>query len=297
MTHLKLSKRDIRSLDFYYKIGSILAITPNYNFEKNQIIHPLLTKIYGICISVIFLGTKALSMFQTLQVTSYSNFMSFQVVSFLNSLCLVFLSLSIISSSCVFNQHEWSKINRNLQYVDKKLNNRNKKSGAFYKSACFEFIVFVCWFFAMDIYGVYRIYLMGSLSNVVNISFLLHQICYFFESFTIILTYNILTAFKGRFQDLNRKFLQVKTPTRTSIRDVATLWRILTESVLCFNRVFGWFLFFLLGRGILQILLSMSLVLSIANKEEDLKAANPHSVIFHFVLLIFFLVSCILLNW
>ncbi|RZC42723.1 hypothetical protein BDFB_013469 [Asbolus verrucosus] len=38
MSNLRLSKKDIRFLDVVYKCGSILAVSPNYNFKKNIII-------------------------------------------------------------------------------------------------------------------------------------------------------------------------------------------------------------------------------------------------------------------
>jgi hypothetical protein len=142
MNYLRLSKRDVRYLDGIYKIGNILAISPGYNFEKDVILFPRLTKIYGFLATMGLLALEIMTMSDKFHYFNYTKLTSTKVVSFINSSFLLALVISMILSSCVYNQQSWTTLNKNFQYVDKQLNNRNTTSKKFYKT----FISSYCYF-------------------------------------------------------------------------------------------------------------------------------------------------------
>ena len=74
---------------------------------------------------------------------------------------------------------------------------------------------------------------------------------------------NLAMAFSVRFNDLNRLLRQVNTQnskfcldSRSSVREIGDLWRILNETVGFFNKIFGWPLIFFTGRLVGQLLSS-----------------------------------------
>jgi hypothetical protein len=138
MNYLRLSKRDVRYLDGIYKIGNILAISPGYNFEKDVILFPRLTKIYGFLATMGLLALEIMTMSDNFHYFNYTKLTSAKVVSFINSSFLLALVISMILSSCAYNQQSWTTLNKNFQYVDKQLNNRNTTSKKFYKNIYFR---------------------------------------------------------------------------------------------------------------------------------------------------------------
>jgi gustatory receptor len=290
MNYLRLSTRDVRYLDGIYKIGNILAISPGYDFEKDVILFPRLTKIYGFLATMGLLALEIMTMSDNFHYFNYTKLTSAKVVSFINSSFLLALVISMILSSCAYNQQSWTTLNKNFQYVDKQLNNRNTTSKKFYKNIYFRGTVILGIVITSQIYFVRQFQLSKT--------YLFHQICHFCELFTIILTHDIITIFKYRYRDLN-KMLETDNYMKSKIippknvvgfiRTVAQLRRTLTENVTCFNTIFGWPLIFLFGRGVLQLLSSLQILLFYLNLPKNV-AADPFLIIFNLFIFIYILV-------
>jgi gustatory receptor len=287
MNYLRLSKRDVRYLDGIYKIGNILAISPGYNFEKDIIMFPRLTKIYGFLATTGLVALEIMTLLGNVHYNNATELASAKIVSFINSSSLVALVISMILSSCVYNQQSWTTLNKNFQYVDKQLNNRNTTSKKFYKNIYFRGTVILGIVLCIQSYAVCQFQ--------VSKSYFFHQLCHFCELFTITLTHNIITTFKYRYKDLNKmletdNYMKSKIiPSKNAvafIRTVAQLRRTLTENVTCFNAIFGWPLIFLIGRGVLQLLSSLQFLLFYLNLPKNV-AADPFLIIFNLFIFIY----------
>nr|XP_015834786.1 PREDICTED: gustatory receptor 68a [Tribolium castaneum] len=289
MQYLKLSKKDIRSFDVIYKINTILGISPSYDFKNDKIIYPNVSRFYGICLSTVLLVLQFTSMQDSFQYINRSELITSKIVSFVNSIFLVMSAVTIILSSLIFNQEQWSSLNKNFQFIDKKLNNRNSKSRVFYENVNFQFGSILA------LFGVVQIYIFSGFivpSGVVyKIGYWLHQICHICELHTIFLVCNVLTVFKIRYKDLN-KALESSKISVGLIRDTAVLYRLLADNVANFNKIFGWSLIFLFGRIVLQLLSSLGFLLYASKKQFTFEETFA---IIHLSVFVYTLVSVILI--
>jgi hypothetical protein len=268
MSDINLSKRDIRFLKLLYKIGSFLASNPPYDFEKRVITNPLLNKIQAFLLIIFLTIASALTLYDEMNFhTQQGSEMTSIVLEFINFIFLFTLPFLTVVNSCLFSHDSWLKLNNNFQYVDAKLNNRNKRENNLFRNFYFQFVLSIGGFLICNVYVTYYCFkILPTL--VLSPAFIIYEIFYLYEFVICILICNIASAFKYRYEDINKllesNFTSTFEPNISKvknsvslIREVGNLWRILRETITCFNKIFGWSLICLCGRGILQILMSL----------------------------------------
>lgn len=239
-------------------MSTIFGISPGYNFQNDQITFRNLTRFYGIFLTSVLLLLQMTSIKDSFKYNNISELITSKIVSLINSIFLTMSAVTIILSSCIFNQDKWLALNKNFQFVDKKLNNRNKQSRVFYKNFNFQYFVIILWFGAVQVYIFFGFVYPSGYS--LRIGYWLHQTGHICEMNTIFLTHTLLTIFKIRFEDLNKIFESNKISV-CLIRDSACIFRALNDNVTNFNKIFGWSLIFLFGRIVLQLLSSLGFIL------------------------------------
>ncbi|XP_044254072.1 gustatory receptor 68a-like [Tribolium madens] len=292
MNYLKLSTKDIRSLDLIYKIITVFGISPSYDFKHDKIIYPNVTRFYGFVLSTFLIVLQFVSMQDSFKYLNRSELITSKIVSFVNGILLVMSVLTMILSSFIFNQKKWSSLNKNFQFVDKKLNNRNSKSRIFYENFNFQYG------FILTLFVLGQIYVFCSVIHsevMFKSGYWLHQICHICEVNTIFLVCSILTIFKIRYSDLNKIFQSNKISVGL-IRDTAVLYRLLGDNVANFNKIFGWSLIFLFGRIVLQLLSSLEFLLYSSRKQFKFEGISTTAfIVLNYSVFVYTLVSVILI--
>lgn len=253
-----------------YKIGAILAINPPYNFKQSKIKNPSFAKIYGGVMFVVMslVGAYVFILNQSLIVRKYYT-LPHCVLDTLNDMLLFTSAVLIIVVNCT-KHNQWIIMNNNFQCIDYKLKNRNKCVRVF-KNANFKLVILTLFFLCFD--GYLTIIVYQTFPEIIyTIYFWLHQIFYVFEYYITILGLNLVISLKVRYEDLN-KLLNLKSTEPTSkivganyFQHIAQLSRKLFENVGIFNEIFGWSMLLIIGRSVLQLLLSLdSMVVGLKN--------------------------------
>ncbi|XP_044254770.1 gustatory receptor 68a-like [Tribolium madens] len=261
------SKKDIRFMKIPYTIGSYLAVTPDYDFENKLIKRPSIHKIYAfLLVSVIIVSC----------LTSIDNSSSqlkktptFFILDLINTFFLFSHPVMMILSS-LFNSSFWSKMNKNFQLIDEHFNNVHKKESNFLRNCYFQFFLCLCGYMFNNLFVTITC-LKFFPEIVLSKIHVMSQICYTYEFFTCFLICYLTTAFKCRFDEISRQLLNRLKPSTTFIRQTSHFWRILSESVIYFNKIFGWPLIFFIGRGVMQLLQSLYLTMLALNSNFTLK--------------------------
>ncbi|KAJ3631276.1 hypothetical protein MTP99_012414 [Tenebrio molitor] len=257
----KLSRHDIRFLHFMYKIGNILGIVPVYNFENFKITSPLLNKIYASFLFVLEIaGTLWIIYVRNFDTNIRFFTMSFKILGSCDTLLLALLKASVIIGVSYCKQGAWSKLNNKFQFVDKKLNNRDRQEKNFLKNVYVYFalshsLYLICVVYTFTIRMLEKGYLVLKL-------FILIEFNAYYDFYLQMLLYNIALAFKARYQQLNEQLLHVNTGTAKKnsvyfIKEIGRLSRLLGEMVGIFNNVFGLPLVFIIGRCVIKTLASL----------------------------------------
>ncbi|NP_001353842.1 gustatory receptor-like isoform 2 [Tribolium castaneum] len=264
------SKKDIRFMKIPYTIGSYLAVTPDYNFEKKVIKRPRVHQIYAFLLACAISVLSGITVVDNATLSMKQQVPTVFILDLINFFFLFLHPIVMITNSSLLSVSFWAKINKNFQFIDEHFNNVHKKEPNFFKNCYVQF--------ALCLGG----YLLDNL--VVTISSLnlfpelaltkihiLSQIFYTYEFFTCFLICNLTTAFKCRFDEISRELQNHMKPSTTFIRQNGHFWRILSESAVCFNQIFGWPLIFLIGRGVAQLLQSLHLTMLALNSDLTLK--------------------------
>jgi gustatory receptor len=257
----KLSRHDIRFLHFMYKIGNILGIVPVYNFENFKITAPRLNKIYASFLFVLEIaGTLWIIYVRNFDTNIRFFTMSFKILGSCDTLLLALLKASVIIGVSYCKQGAWSKLNNKFQFVDKKLNNRDRQEKNFLKNVYVYFalshsLYLICVVYTFTIRMLEKGYLVLKL-------FILIEFNAYYDFYLQMLLYNIALAFKARYQQLNEQLLHVNTGTAKKnsvyfIKEIGRLSRLLGEMVGIFNNVFGLPLVFIIGRCVIKTLASL----------------------------------------
>ncbi|EFA02933.1 gustatory and odorant receptor 63a [Tribolium castaneum] len=293
------SKKDIRFMKIPYTIGSYLAVTPDYNFEKKVINRPRVHQIYALLLACAISVLSGITFIDNSSLHIKEQEPTFFILDLINFFFLFLHPIVMIISSSLLSGSFWSKMNKNFQFIDEHFNNVHKKESNFLRNCYVQFVLSLCGYLLNNLFVT--ISCLKLLPDIVlSKMHILSQVCYTYEFFTCFLICNLTTAFKCRFDEISRELQNHLKPSTTFIRQSGHFWRILSESVVCFNKIFGWPLIFFIGRGVVQLLQSLQLTMLALNSDftlkkgpfADLVATNLFIVAYMTVCLVFVILTC-----
>lgn len=249
-------------LNPFYTIGCIFGVNPYYNF-RTQVVKTF--KSYGCVLIVLSLISLIFGIYESLP--RHVNYPVVTNILDIIGQCLLYVqTISMITKATLFGGKSWIKINKNLQFIDKVL--PPPKNHRFLQKIHYIFILRFIIFLVCNFYVTLVCYSVAP-KIVQSKSFIGAEFCYSYEFFMCFLIIALTSAFKERFKRLNMKLLNKQH--KIQIKEIANYWRILGEGVYCFNKIFGWPLLFLIGRAILQLLMSLEFTLLAFEKDFTIK--------------------------
>ncbi|EFA02937.1 gustatory receptor [Tribolium castaneum] len=298
MCYFNYSKKDIRSLSFFYKICNIFGIVPPYSFEKPDSQKSLWKKIQGVVLVSIIAAGTAYSIY--VRHTYYRRLYTIThlVLDYLDEFLIVALAFQVILNSCFCDPAKWIRLNNNLQYIDEVLKNRDSHETNLLRNVSVQFFVYVILYILATVFLAYV--WICEMGVVTLQAYTLHLFCVLYVVLLHFLTYNLSLGIKLRYDDVNNLFRIEESEEKNiivSLRQIGSLSQLLSETVALFNDVFGTCLILITGKSIVQLLTCLNFItnnLKSENEEfkEKLLAANLCLVIYTLVSVSLVMVTC-----
>lgn len=263
-----LSQKDINFIQPLWKFLNILLVTPYYNFDKNVIKHPILSKLHGsllilariIWISNIPKNEKAALVWNSLACTQkFSYIFSFANLAALNL-------LTVINSSLLVDTNGWQMLFTNLQYIDLKLQNKGNIEFKFWNNFYFGFAV------KLLVFGAFSFYELYSWTSFLKISYLqglwnspFLDLFYQCQIFTLLMC--IVQSIKIRYKSLNAKLITCQKSPRIiqELQQLVKIYRMLGETIEIFNKLFGYKILLIIFYSGMQLVFSINFPLASIN--------------------------------
>lgn len=232
---------------------------PWYNFETDHIAYPTLFKFYtcGLLLIKIFWNVK-LATNDFIQQLYGCLMFSQKIIFILTYLDTNFLVVLTTVKTSFLDNSKWKMLLENVKLVDLFLGNRGKREKSVWTNYYFSFTIKHV---VMISVGVYTSYIW---SKAVDVPFFdgiymgpIFDIYYHFQ-LTIVLT-TLVKVIRVRYEDLSTKLVKTCEETKlgdfvVEIRNMASIFRILGDSIEVFNEIFGFRIILLMFHWGLQII-------------------------------------------
>jgi hypothetical protein len=262
MKYFNYSKRDIRSLSLFYKMCTVLAVIPPYNFEKCTVSRSMWKKIQGFLLIITISTITAYSIYlrQHFHVNVFT--LTSVVLDYLDEFFVVTVALNAIFKSCFCNQENWLKLNNDFQYIDHILKNRDVKEPNVVASTSVQLFLYLTLYFVGVVCLLYV--WTQELGILMLKSYTMHQYCYMYNVLLHFLIYKLASGLKCRYEDLN-KLLELKNidEKRATIflRKIGNISQRLAKIVDLVNKIFGTTLIYITGYSIVKILTCLNFLI------------------------------------
>lgn len=255
-----MMKSDIRFLKMIYKIGSIMGVTPFYDFENARLKHTFLKKIQSVVMIVFVIIGCSYCIHQRYH---FFNDIFSITNTILDAVCEFFL-VSLTMSALTNNREEWLSLNNNFQNIDKMMFKRNQKESIFSNI----YLHFVLYIFIV-LFGIcYMSYIWQiKVGSMMWHTYGMHELFSLYDGLLHFLIFAVAIALARRYEDLNQ-LLDVNPILNNEkfwnkhqtafIRKIAVISRVLAEMIDSVNNIFGWSLVFMIGKNITQVLISLN---------------------------------------
>lgn len=250
MVFLKLASNDIRFLNIAYKIGQISGIVPFYKFETFSITNKMLKNSQAtILIILAMLGTGQGLYYRFFYFIENWNTL-YLIINYIKEFFLLMAVVSAVIAASFQNQDNWLHFSNKLQYLDIIFNNRNKKDK--------KSIVYLQLVFYFSLYAVYIAYVVvvwsSKVGNFKMKMFWFNELAFLIDTVLHFLIFNLALSLLRRYNNLNALFHQEEDISIKTMRKIAHISRILSETTRLYNEIFGWPLLFTSGKCVSQLL-------------------------------------------
>lgn len=241
-----LSTKDINFLQKFCILTNAFLITPWYDFQKQTFMQPILSKLYAFGVCLLKFVLVVLSIEEAKNSIVFQQLYSTQKFFF-----LTFLTFNVIQTifqtvtSTFFHRDKWRQILINFEYVDIKLENRNRKESNVINNFYCRLLAKNVIFFALFIpYNYIWIKIMGD--NVGALIFL--NIVEVYNQFVLLIFLHcFVKSLKIRYRSVNKRlvFICCNSLNLTSdLKHFRKLLLVLAENVDLFNDSFGYYFLF-----------------------------------------------------
>lgn len=260
---IKLSTKDMNFIRPLFTYLKLFQLVPWYDFDKNCIPHPNLSKLYSIALIILqvvtLIGDKS---FYKLQESFF--FSQRLILTGLYTTVFLLIILTIIKSS-FWDEENFRKIITNLQFIDSKLLNNGSTGGRFYLNFLIKHLAFF-------LLGIYVLSVWCEMLNVPLWKMIVY--CGFInvyrEFLLTFLLYAFVECFKVRYEEINAKLVKIEKKEKfiEEVTNLCQYYRLLGETLDVFNSTFGYQIVLIIFFNGFQMIDSLNLsILLLSNKE------------------------------
>lgn len=259
------SRQSLKFIELAYKYSTFIAIAPNYDFNKRTYVKENAYKLYCSIVAIIIIfGCVHQQYFYFSKLSITHTPFAFVLVLF--SQFIIFVScVLIVLSSAFWNKKNWGRLFESFWMLENNLNTTSRTEHSFLKNFYFQFFLIQLLLMVILTNALMSWFLYIIHPNpLILMTEIVHLYLLNMKFMKVKIVYNIALAIKCKYQDLNSLLMKgccrEKSELLKTVGTVSYLCSVLGETVIIFNRLFGWDILLLIFHSTITVLACFNFV-------------------------------------